>query len=518
MEETPVVYEGPSPSRSPSRTKLLIIGLLIIAVLIGIGIGLNLPDRTWAGQENHTIKVNHTGLPPSSAVSAALTLSTAFAEAAQSAEPAVVHIETTAPPTKGNDPLDFFRNNRRFGRGAGSGVLVDPGGYILTNHHVIEGAATIRVRLRDGRTFTPEVIGSDDETDLAVIKIRGENSFPFALVGDSERLKVGDWVLAVGSPFGLEQSVTAGIISALDRDTGLGGSTFQQFLQTDAAINPGNSGGPLVNLKGEIVGINTMISTENGVYSGVGFAIPTSVVVNVYNQLVTKSSVERGWLGVVRKPVPPEVARVYGLPEPYGALIEDVASEDGPAAQAGLRCGDIIIEFDGRRVENERHLTRMVASSEVGRTVRLRYLRDGREMTTTAKLGSRPVAMSARQPAGRDVPEKSPEASPKTPDEPLEATFGAKLGPVSQQTAGVLKLSSTKGALIDDVVDGTLADTLGLQAGQVILRLNRQEIKSPDHLFELLGRLRSGDDLVLEMAGRRPGRTSGRLIVSTVVP
>jgi serine protease Do len=496
------------------RRRVLLSSLLVLAVLIGVGIGLILSSGTSAGQENRLIKVSHSTDPPSPAVSTAMALSTAFAEVAQVVEPAVVHIETASrPERKSADPLDFFRNPHPR-RGAGSGVLVDPAGYILTNHHVIDEANTVRVKLFDGRLFTPEVIGTDEETDLAVIKIKSERPFPYAKVGDSDKLKVGDWVLAIGSPFGLEQTVTAGIISAIDRDPGGRNANFQQFLQTDAAINPGNSGGPLVNLRGEVVGINTQISTNTGVYNGVGFAIPGSTALSIYNQLVTKGAVERGWLGIALDVVKPEVARVYGLPEPYGALIHDVVSEDSPAARAGLHSADIITEYDGRRVESQRHLTRMVASTEVGRTVRLKFMRDGREMTTSVKIGSR-SAMRQRLFGSKESPEESPRSNERR-EQRIE--LGAKLDRVSAHVADVLKLGSTKGALVAEIAEGGLASELGLQAGDVILKLNRQEIENVDQLEALLKNLRPGDDLVLEVAGSQRGLRPSRLVVSTVIP
>jgi serine protease Do len=517
MEDFSSLNGTSSPGRSLSRQRVWISSLLVLAILIGIGIGLSLSGDTWAGQENHVITVGHSTNPPTPAVSAALALSAAFAEAARAVEPAVVHIETASPPERKSDnPLDFFRNPHRSRRGAGSGVLVDREGYILTNHHVVDEASTIRVKLRDGRVFTPDVIGKDEIADLAVLKIKGSTPFPYAVFGDSDKSRVGDWVLAIGSPFGLEQTVTAGIISAIDRDTAGAYRNFQRFIQTDAAINPGNSGGPLVNLRGEVVGINTQISTETGFYNGVGFAIPTSVIAGIYKQLASRGTVERGWLGITLDEVKPEVARVYGLSDAYGALVLDVASEDSPAARAGLRTADIIVEYEGNRVENHRHLTRMVADTEVGKAIRLKFIRDGREMATSVKIGSRNTGLASRLPGLRNFLEKAP-SQPQRQDEPVE--FGAKLSSVSPDVAKKLNLGSTKGALVTEIEDGSLASDLSLEAGDVIVKLNRQEISGPDHLQALFSQLRSGDDLVLEVAGpSRRLRSAGRSIVSTVIP
>ncbi|MCS6804473.1 MAG: Do family serine endopeptidase [Acidobacteriota bacterium] len=500
-------------TRSPMRRQVVLSLLVAVGLLIGIGIGIFISREASARQQHRLLQVNRSWEPPSVAVSTALALSEAFAEVARRVEPAVVHIETVAEPTSTSalEPFDWFHGPRRRQRGEGSGVLVDADGYILTNKHVIEDAARMRVRLADGRTFVPQIIGTDTETDLAVLRIKGSAPFSVAPVGDSEALKVGDWVLAIGSPFGLEQSVTAGIISAKDRVTAGPHANFQQFLQTDAAINPGNSGGPLVNLKGEVIGINAQISTSTGVSNGVGFAIPTSIAIPVYNQLVATGKVERGWLGIVLDEVKPEAARVYGLDHPHGALVHDVVSKDSPAAQAGIQSADIIVQFDGQSVRDQRHLTRMVASSPIGRVVPVTVMRDGRRLTLQVKIGPRQSISPSSA-----LPTSAQKESTRTRQ---RVKLGAKLQMLSAQTARSFNLPITQGVVVSEIEEGSLASELGLQTHDVILRVNRQTIGSIEQLEAIISQLQSGDDLVVEVIGpRRLLDGPGRHVLTTVVP
>lgn len=506
-----------SAGRAPIRQRVVISALLTVAVFIGIGIGMLLSGGASARQErtHHTVQINHTSESPPSTISAALALSEAFAQIATRIEPAVVHIETASEPaTTGSELFDFFHQPNRRRRGAGAGVLVDPAGYILTNHHVIDQATMIRVHLYDRRTFTPRVIGVDEETDLAVLKIEDSRPFPYATFGDSEALRVGEWVLAIGSPFGLAQTVTAGIISAKDRMTEGPHANFHQFLQTDAAINPGNSGGPLVNLKGEVVGITTQISTRSGVSSGVGFAIPSSMAVEVYNDLITRGKVERGFLGILLDEVKPEVARVYGLDEPRGALIHDVVGDDTPAARAGLRSADIIVEYDGHRVRNQRHLTRLVASTKVGRTVELKVMRDGREVTVPVTIGPRPSATTSRALPAEDMVHQE-----LLPPRRHHVDLGVTLKPVTSELAKMLDLDERRGAMVAEVKEGSPAEEMGLRPQDVILRYNRRPITTVQQLEAMLDDLQTGDDVVFEVIGpRRRLNRPGHAVLSLVIP
>lgn len=491
---------------------------LLITVLVGIGIGVIVSGGASAGQSGHLIRVSSSETVATGPIATAMALSEAFAQVARMVEPAVVHIETESGRSGRRDVFDFFgRPPQGMRRGTGSGVIVDPSGYILTNNHVIEGATTIRVKLRDGRTFIPDVVGTDPETDLAVIKISANEPLPAAKLGDSDRLRVGDWVLAIGSPFGLEQTVTAGIISAKDRVTDGPLSQFQKFLQTDAAINPGNSGGPLINLFGEVVGINTQIPTNTGTFNGVGFALPSTLAVEIYNQLVSTGRVTRGYLGVWLKPVTPQVARLNGMKEPRGALVQNVIGDDSPAGQAGLRTGDIIIAFEGQPVQDSRDLTRRVAGTEAGRTVRLTYIRDGKEYVTSVKLGTRPS--SAQRGESATVPPSPGGGEGRGKDESkVKPTFGARLESVTSHVARSLNLEEAKGALVSEVEEGSFAEEIGLLPGDVIVTLNRREITGPDEFKRVFEGLKSGDDVVIVIA--RPSRSRGpsRDILSGTVP
>ncbi len=325
--------------------------------------------------------------------------SDSFAEVAAAVKPAVVNINTVSRGPM-RTPFDQFFGeefSRRFfserpevlQRSLGSGVIVDAAGIALTNAHVVAHATAIEVTTADGRKHKAKVIGTDSRTDLAVLRLEGDGRYPAALLGDSEKVSVGDWVLAVGSPFGLEQTVTAGIISAKGRIIGQG--PFDDFLQTDAAINPGNSGGPLVNMRGEVVGVNTAIVADG---QGIGFAIPANMARKVYTELVARGKVSRGWLGVSVQPLTSELARSFEAKDDRGALVASVL-QDGPAGKAGLKAGDIILEFDGKKVESSSDLQRSVGLTSPGRTVRVRVWRDRAERPLEVTIAEAPAGGAA---------------------------------------------------------------------------------------------------------------------------
>src|SRR5882724_12779441 len=265
----------------------------------------------------------------------------------------------------------------------GSGFVIDPAGYILTNNHVVENAEEIVVKLPTGKEFKAKVVGRDQKTDIALIEIHGASDLVPVTLGDSDDLKVGQWVVAIGNPFGLEHTVTAGIVSAIGRHINQG--PYDNFIQTDAAINPGNSGGPLLNTKGEVVGINTAIFSRSGGNIGIGFAIPIDLAKEIVPQLKAKGHVTRGWLGVMIQKVTPEISESLGLPEPKGALVADVV-KDGPAAEAGLRQGDVIVEFDGKPVNDSAELPLMVARTPIGKSVKVKAVRDKGTETFSVKI------------------------------------------------------------------------------------------------------------------------------------
>ncbi len=382
------------------KLRVWIAALAIACLVAGIGIGAMLSGRPTVAQNEAQI------------ARAPEALSASFAEIARRVEPAVVNIETmtAAPETPEKDDADkddqasnnplldmFRRQARRPSRGVGSGFIVSPKGYILTNEHVIEGATRITVGLQSGEKYRGKIVGIDEETDVAVIKIETSQDLPTVTLGDSNAAEVGDWVLAMGSPFGLDQTVTAGIISKKERETPYF-TNFQRFLQTDAAINRGNSGGPLVNMRGEVIGMNSQIATSTGDYNGIGFALPANEANFVYRQIVAQGKVRRGYLGITLDSVKDEFARVYGLPEAKGAIVMDVTqTKDGqltPAAKAGMQSNDIIIEFNGQPVASAQDLIQKVASSPVGQSAALTFLRDvdGKleKQTANVVLGERP--------------------------------------------------------------------------------------------------------------------------------
>src|SRR5882724_1813569 len=356
------------------KLRVWIGSLAAVCILAGIGIGAVLAGRTAVAQD---------GLQSASRAPEALSAS--FVEIAQRVEPAVVNIDTTQaadPESDNEDKTDrsanpFYDMLRRQAprptHGVGSGFIIDPKGYILTNYHVIDGATRITIGMQNGERFRARVIGVDKDTDLAVLKIESDHELPVMKFGDSNAAQVGDWVLAIGSPFGLDQTVTAGIISKKDRDTTT--SSFQRFLQTDAAINRGNSGGPLVNMHGEAIGVNSQIATLTGDYNGIGFALPSNEAKFVSEQILGGGKVKRGYLGVTLAPVQGEFARVYGLPEAKGAIIADVQPDRNgqptPAAKAGLQVNDVVVQFNGQPVQDSNDLIAKVAGTEVGQNVAL---------------------------------------------------------------------------------------------------------------------------------------------------
>jgi serine protease Do len=493
--------------RIARQQRLVIVSMLVATLFLGVLIGAVVTRGAFADPDNRIV-ISSTG-------PVADNLSASFANAASIVEPAVVHIDVQEG------------EGRNAGREAkGSGVLVTASGYILTNFHVVEGAKKMRVRLYDHREFDAELIGSDRDTDLAVIRILTDKPLPFARFGDSNRLRVGDWVLAIGSPFGLEQTVTAGIISAKGRETEGGSSAFQQFLQTDAAINPGNSGGPLVNLSGEVVGINTQIATRTGAFSGIGFALPSSTASEIYNELVAKGRVNRGFLGVEVADLSADVAKINGLDGTDGVVI-GVLRGDSPAAAAGLASGDIITEINGERVRNRRDLIRRIGSFPAGSLVKLTYVREGNPGTATAKLGDREEMIAAAGGRSEDFDGEDPdgeqdeglELPPGHPDidPPVRPSLGITLRTLTPDLARDRSLDGLTGAYVMSVDPGSLAAERGLQAGDVVISVNQRRIQGQPEFSDRLSALRSGDELILQVA-RRVGAKIERRFISLQMP
>jgi serine protease Do len=410
-----------------------------------------------------------------------------------------------------------LRSDEQARRGNGSGVIVDPQGYILTNDHVISGADRIKVRFHDGSEAPGKVVGSDRETDLAVVKVDPVAPMIAARFGDSEKIRVGDWVLAVGSPFGFDQTVTAGIISAKERDSKevyKNKTTFQYFLQTDAAVNHGNSGGPLINLSGEVIGINTLIATTTGDYNGVSFAIPSSEAISVYKQLVKQGRVIRGFLGAMPERVTPQIAKIYGLPAPRGAIISNVEATvkvdnvmvESPAAKAGLKQNDVIVEFRGERIKDNEDLLRRVASTPVGTTAPVEIYRDGRPMTLNVVIGRRP---------GRETIANT--AAGLLGDDLRRENLGIGIKNLSSQLALDTDPDGVKGVLVARVDSGSVADDAGLKVNDVIETMNREPIDDNEDFKRTLNRLKSGDPIVL-LVHRKNLAPTPRIFISLNKP
>ncbi|HSE17904.1 MAG TPA: trypsin-like peptidase domain-containing protein [Pyrinomonadaceae bacterium] len=489
------------------KLRVWIAALAVACLLAGIGIGAMLSGRPTAAQPDMQI------------ARAPEALSASFAEIARRVEPAVVNIETTQnqpevsekdedkEDSTNNPLLEMFRRNRRPSRGVGSGFIVNPKGYILTNHHVIEDAARITVGLQSGEKYRGTVIGVDPETDVAVIKIDAPKDLPTVTLGDSNAAQVGDWVLAMGSPFGLDQTVTAGIISKKERETPYF-NVFQRFLQTDAAINRGNSGGPLVNMRGEVIGMNSQIATSTGDYNGIGFALPANETSFVYKQLIAQGKVKRGYLGITLESVHDEYAKVYGMAEAKGAIVTSVTPEENgkptPAAKAGLQPNDVIVDFENAPVLNAQDLIQRVASTPVGQQVSLAYLRDvnGKldKKTVNVALGERPPS-SAREWTAPTT------TTPKSIDPRGNALhLGITLAELTPQLLADRHLTGVQGLYVKDIdPNGLIAELRNasgqpmLVEGDVINRINRVPVTSLADFQRVLSGLKAGDPIVLNV-------------------
>ncbi len=454
---------------------------------VGMGIGFGLHHQVY-GQE---AQVAATPAKQTPVLASPAELSRAFINVAKAVKPAVVNIDVVekaktqarASLPEGFPSIPGFEGfgggQPRATRGTGSGVIITPDGYILTNNHVAGEADEIKVKLSDGRELKARRIGTDPETDLAVIKVDAQN-LPFAKLGDSSKLEQGEWVLALGSPFGLEQTMTAGIVSATGRDLRAG--PYDNYIQTDASINPGNSGGPLVNMAGEIVGINTMIFSRSGGSEGIGFSIPSNLANKVYAQLVKSGKVERGYLGINLQAMTPAISQSLGYDGKNGVVIGDLA-EKSPSAKAGLKSGDIITEFDGKKVTSPKQLTEIVGDTPVGKSVVVKYVRDGQTQTTNVTLGERP---------GRQ------EIAAQETEEQGNVKLGVSVSDITPQVAGELKLKINSGAVVQQVQPDSPASEAGLQRGDVIHRINRTPVAKAQDLISALRTLK-GDDVVLQI-------------------
>ena len=414
-----------------------------------------------------------------------------FSALAKQVQPGVVNIRTVKTTKEGGpvfrhffgspfgnrdpnrDPFSEGGPGREFKqRSLGSGFVIEKEGFIVTNNHVVENADQIKVRLTDDREFDAKIIGRDPKTDLALIKIDDGKDLSPLKMGDSEKLEVGSWVLAVGSPFGLEQTVTAGIVSAKGRFIGAG--PYDDFIQTDASINPGNSGGPLLNMNGEVIGINTAIIAQG---QGIGFAIPVNLAQNIIAQLKEHGSVTRGWMGVGIQDLTPELAQYYGLnKDQKGVLVTQVFPGD-PAEKAGIKVKDVIIAVDGKPVGTGRELSSAVAGMAVGKEVPVKILREGKEQTAKVQLAER-----------KDTEQAAKGQAPETEELGIRA---ADLNPETARRFGIDE--NEKGVLVAAVKPGSKADQAGLQQGDIVKEVNRVAIQSVNEMKAEFGKTKSGD-------------------------
>jgi serine protease Do len=447
-----------------------------LCLLAGAGIGGTIDNRQAAGS---TVPLaapaeNSRNLP-------------SFVELAKRVGPSVVNVSTTqvrkmaqdvpspfGPGDPRNDLLERFFGGRiprgpQQRQGVGSGFIIDSNGTILTNYHVVGEAQKISVTLSDGKSYDAKVIGKDQKTDIAVIKIDADREVPAVTLGNSDHLEVGEWVVAIGNPFGLDHTVTSGIVSAKGRQIGAG--PYDNFIQTDASINPGNSGGPLLNLRGEVVGINTAIFSQTGGNIGIGFAIPTNSVKDLLPQLKEKGRVVRGYLGTTVQKITPEIANSLGLKENGGALVADVV-QGSPAEKAGIKTGDIIVEFDRKAIKDSSDLPPVVARITPGTTVQLKVMREGKQVSlpiTVGELQDNEIVASSE-----------------------ETELGLTAQPVTPDIAQSLGLERAEGLVISSVKPGSAAEEAGLRSGDVITQVNRRPVKNIEEYNREIARSEKG--------------------------
>ncbi len=526
--------------------KVLSTSLLLITLAIGIVIGTLVSTGVRAAKDQVAAKdATPLVIPPATKAPA-----NQFVELAKRMEPTVVNISTEYTPRnvstrrKGapkdeeeeeeegdQDSMDLFRRFFRNGPGAegtpprafrrsatGSGFIVDKNGYILTNLHVVEKADQIKVKIpNDSTDYRARLIGSDEETDLAVIKVEAGHPLVAAKIGNSDAVQVGDWAVAIGSPFGLEATVTAGIVSATGRDIE-GAKQFQRFIQTDAAINPGNSGGPLLNINGEVVGINTAIATQSGGYQGVGFALPVNTAVQVYNSIIRSGKMERGSIGITFRKYGnnQDVLKALGLKE--GVIVEGV-NKGGPAEKAGMKADDVIVAINGKAVKDGDDLVTRISATPIGESVTVTVDRDRKRVDLKVTIADRDEQRLIS--AGRPRTEQG--ESVERPEAGGGAKFGVRIRPANEaerEAAGV-----EKGVVVTTVDEGSFADDIGLQERDIIVSINRQAVASIEDVRGVQSKLKAGDAVAFRIMrpapgaqrqGQRPGSYLGTYLAGTL--
>lgn len=491
------------------RTKLSGIVLILIGIIAGALIFSQIHEGTQPVVYSTPVAQQDSVYPADRPITSLRDFNQAFIDIAKKVNPTVVTVFTEKVyKVRGmggspffNSPFeDFFE--QFFGqaprqrrqpeeeefkqKGMGSGVIVSKDGYILTNNHVVDDADTINIRLFDGRTLPAKVIGTDPKTDIAVLKVDAKD-LPVIKLGDSDKLQVGEWVLAIGSPLSpnLEHTVTSGIVSAKGRSN-VGLAEYEDFIQTDAAINPGNSGGALINLDGELIGINTAIATRTGGFQGIGFAVPVNMAKSVMESIIKYGKVVRGWLGVYIQDVNENLAKAMKLKVKEGVLVADV-SKDSPADKAGLKDGDVIIKLNGKKVKNSTQLRNDIASTRPGTKVKLTILRDGKEKEVTVELG-------------KLEPEKIAAGS----QEEIEKLFGFRVAPFTSDLAQQYGLDeSLKGVVVTQIKRSSNAFQAGLNVGDLIVSVNRHKVKDVDEFRKAVKGLKRGDTVLFKVIRRR---------------
>jgi serine protease Do len=509
------------------KPQILSVGLLFVTLILGIILGQLLDTHVRAARETGSVAPDATPL----SIPQGVPMGNEFSKLAKRLEPSVVYIQADylAKPSVGkkgkpteeeqgddsqnSDPNDLLKKwfgegqapQRNFRQeGSGTGFVVDKNGYIITNYHVVDHADRVKVKLHgDDNEYRARVVGSDVETDIAVLKIDAKKLLAPVQMGNSDSVEVGDWAIAIGSPFGLEATVTAGIVSATERDV-REAKSFQHFIQTDAAINPGNSGGPLANIRGEVIGVNTMIATQTGSYMGIGFALPSNMTVKVYNDIIRSGRVVRGSLGVkYPRAEHHETLEAFGLD--HGVLVEDVP-KDGPAGKAGVKEGDVILSLNDHPVRDGNDLIARVADLPIGSTALLTVDRNGKRLDFKAAIEDRDSVWREELRAA-DEPEPKPEpVAAKAP----EPKFGITITKVTDTERKELGVTEKLGVRVVSVDAGSFADDIGLTEGDVIVSINRQDVGSPADVLKIQGSLKGGQAVALRVV--RAGATRGRKV------
>jgi serine protease Do len=507
------------------QQKVLSFALLLFTLILGIIIGSIINTGVKADRQNSAVAPDAAPLT----IPAAVPVSTEFNKLTKKVEPSVVYIESDYLPKPGakharksdpededdsdsnsdkKDPSELFK--RFFGgseprsfrsEGSGTGFIVDRNGYILTNYHVVENADRIKVKLSGDETeYRGRVIGFDKETDLAVVKVDAKRPLPPVQIGNSDSVEVGDWVIAIGSPFGLQATVTAGIVSAERTSRDLPGTTsFQNFLQTDAAINPGNSGGPLLNVRGEVIGVNTMIATRGGSYEGVGFALPSNMAAKVYNDIIRDGRVVRGSIGISWHPGQAGALEAFGLD--HGVMVETVA-DTGPAGKAGIKADDVIMALNDKPVKDGADLVTRVAEMPIGSMTNVTVDRNGKKLDFKVAIGERSVVWQGDSRVTEAEPKETPLAATKTPG---ASKFGITIQRLTDKEREDLLIDDKSGVKVVTVDPGSFADDIGLQDGDTILSINRIPVMSTDDVMKVQSGFKPGQPVAVHIARSTAG-------------